>query len=152
MLRAFLFAAFCLISSSVYAVAVDEKPLADPALEAVARELMKDIRCLVCQNQSIEDSNADLAKDLRQIVRERLALGDTPDNVRAYLVDRYGDWVLLEPPVNTSTYLLWGSPFLFLILVAAAIFSARRKPVVTAPLSDREKQRLVALMEKGEDT
>lgn len=151
MLRALVFCFLILFSSIVYAVAVDEKPLEDPAKEAVARELMKEIRCLVCQNQSIEDSNAELAKDLRQIVRERVALGDTPDNVRAYLVDRYGDWVLLEPPVNPSTYLLWGSPFLFLLLVGLAIFGALRKTAAAEPLSDEEKARLAALMQKDDD-
>lgn len=152
MFRLLLFAVSIFVTSAVFAVAVDEEPLSDPAKEAIARELMKDIRCLVCQNQSIEDSNADLAKDLRQIVRERVELGDTPDNVRAYLVDRYGDWVLLEPPVNSSTYLLWASPFVFLLIVGGAIFSVRRKPVVAEPLSDDEKERLKVLMKKGENS
>jgi len=144
MVRAFLLCLF--LSTPVFAVAVDEKPLTDPKLEAVARELMKDIRCLVCQNQSIEDSNADLAKDLRQIVRERVALGDTPENVRAYLVDRYGDWVLLEPPLKASTYLLWGSPFVFLLLVGGLIYSSRRKPVAATPLTKAEKEHLETLL------
>lgn len=142
-----------LLSVAAYGVAVDEKPLTDPAQEALARELMKEIRCLVCQNQSIEDSNADLAKDLRMIVRERIALGDTADNVRAYLVDRYGDWVLLEPPVNTSTYLLWISPFLLLLLVGFAVVGARRKSNAPAPLSESEREKLQALLkDNGDDS
>ncbi|WP_020398436.1 cytochrome c-type biogenesis protein [Kordiimonas gwangyangensis] len=142
----------CLLLTGVaFAVAVDEKPLEDPVKEAMARELMKDIRCLVCQNQSIEDSNADLARDLRQIVRERIAMGDSPENVRAYLVDRYGDWVLLEPPVKPQTYFLWASPFLFLALVAVAV-ARRRKAAPPAPLSADEEAELARIMkEKGED-
>jgi len=150
-MRAFLIAIVILFSMPVLGVAVDEKPLEDPAKEAIARALMKEIRCLVCQNQSIEDSNADLAKDLRALVRERVALGDTPENVRAYLVDRYGDWVLLEPPVNQMTLLLWASPFLFLALVAAAVFSSRKK-TATEPLSPDEKEKLAKLMAEGNDT
>jgi cytochrome c-type biogenesis protein CcmH len=134
----------------VQAVVVDEKPLEDPAKEAAARALMKEIRCLVCQNQSIEDSNADLAKDLRMLVRERIALGDTPANVRAYLVDRYGDWVLMEPPLNQMTLLLWGSPFLFLALVLFLVYTSRRQPTAV-PLSEAEKQRLAGLMTRKDE-
>ena len=141
-----------LFAFPTFAVAVDEKPLADPKLEAVARSLMKEIRCLVCQNQSIEDSNADLAKDLRNVVRERVGMGDTAENVRLYLVDRYGDWVLLEPPMNRSTYLLWGSPFLFLLIVAAVVYRVRRRPSVTVPLSAEEQRQLKELLESEDDT
>ncbi|WP_262692275.1 cytochrome c-type biogenesis protein [Kordiimonas aestuarii] len=137
--------AMMMLAGAAFAVAVDEKPLDDPAKEAMARELMKDIRCLVCQNQSIEDSNADLARDLRQIVRERIAMGDSPDNVRAYLVDRYGDWVLLEPPVKPQTYLLWASPFLFLALVVIAV-ARRRKAGPPPPLSAEEEAELRRIM------
>ncbi len=143
--------AFCLIltmSLGALSVAVDEKPLADPVKEAQARELMKEIRCLVCQNQSIEDSNAELARDLRAIVRERIALGDSPDNVRAYLVDRYGDWVLLRPPVKTSTYFLWASPFLVVLIIALLLINRNRQAAAPAPLSDAEKEQLKALLER----
>ncbi len=140
-----------LFAGAAFAVAVDEKPLPDPVLEAQARSLMKEIRCLVCQNQSIEDSNADLARDLRAIVRERVALGDTPDNVRAYLVDRYGDWVLLKPPFNPSTYLLWASPLLALVALALLLFRRQQKnetrQAAMAPLSDSEKAELDKLLE-----
>lgn len=141
----------CFLTGMLLAVAVDEKPLADPAQEAMARALMKDIRCLVCQNQSIEDSNADLAQDLRQIVRERIALGDSPDNVRSYLVDRYGDWVLLEPPVKSSTYFLWASPFIFLCVVGAMLFARRTKTVAQKPLSADEQAELKALLSDSQD-
>lgn len=142
---------FCLILSlslGALAVAVDEKPLADPVKEAQARALMKEIRCLVCQNQSIEDSNAELARDLRAIVRERIALGDSPDNVRAYLVDRYGDWVLLKPPVKTSTYFLWASPFLVVLIIALLLMKRNQRTAAPAPLSDAEKEQLKALLER----
>ncbi|MFC3051480.1 cytochrome c-type biogenesis protein [Kordiimonas pumila] len=149
-----LFSALILVVSvalPLLAVAVDEKPLADPRQEAVARSLMKEIRCLVCQNQSIEDSNADLAKDLRQVVRERVAIGDSPKNVRAYLVDRYGDWVLLEPPFKKSTYFLWLSPFLFLLAIGIGILLARRRHTVPpAPLSTDEQVKLNALLDSKE--
>lgn len=138
-----------ILGGAVFAVAVDEKPLEDPALEAQARALMKEIRCLVCQNQSIEDSNADLARDLRAIVRERVALGDTPENVKAYLVDRYGDWVLLKPPLKTSTYFLWASPFLAAI-VFAVLLVRRRKRVEIAPLTEAEKSEIDTLLEQGQ--
>ena len=149
-MRSFALFVMLLFSTQVLGVAVDEQPLEDPAKEALARALMKEIRCLVCQNQSIEDSNADLAKDLRILVRERVALGDTPDNVRAYLVDRYGDWVLLEPPLNQMTLLLWASPFLFLALVLFAVVTSRKK-AAAAPLTAGEKERLARLMNKRHD-
>ena len=104
-----------LIGAPAFAVGVDEAPLEDPTLEAEARAIMAGIRCLVCQNQSIEDSNADLAQDLRRIVRERLAAGDGRAEVEAYLVARYGDWILMRPPVNRYTALLWALPLLLLI-------------------------------------
>ena len=140
-----------LFAVAAQGVAVDEQPLNDPAKEAMARELMKEIRCLVCQNQSIEDSNADLAKDLRLVVRERIALGDTPDNVRAYLVDRYGDWVLLEPPVKKSTYFLWASPFLFLLFIVYMVLRSRKTPVTPEPLSEDEKAALRKILGNRED-
>ena len=136
-------------SLAVHAVAVDEKPLADPVQEARARALMKEFRCLVCQNQSIEDSNAELAQDLRMIVRERVALGDTSDNVRAYMVDRYGDWVLLRPPVKTSTYFLWASPFFVVLVILLVVAGRRRGGAAPAALSDEEAAKLAKLL--GDD-
>lgn len=142
--------ALVFISCGAFAVAVDDSPLEDPAKEAMARDLMKEIRCLVCQNQSIEDSNADLARDLRQIVRERIALGDTPDNVRAYLVDRYGDWVLLEPPVKPRTYFLWASPFIFLLVVVYLLLRRRAVSASPEPLSAEEQAELQAVLDERE--
>ena len=148
MIRQFLWGvtATVLLAWAALAVAVDEKPLQDPVMEAQARALMKEIRCLVCQNQTIEDSNADLARDLRAIVRERVALGDTPENVRAYLVDRYGDWVLLKPPLKTSTYFLWASPLLAVFAFVVLLFR-RRSKADAVPLSEDEKAELKKLLE-----
>lgn len=98
--------------------------LKDPALEARARSLSTGLRCLVCQNQSIDDSDAPLAKDLRILIRERLQAGDSDGQVIDYVVARYGDFVLLRPRFNAQTWLLWLSPFA--ILIAAAVFLLRR--------------------------
>ncbi|PHQ71212.1 MAG: cytochrome C biogenesis protein CcmH [Sneathiella sp.] len=121
-----------------------EQQLEDPAEEQRAREISEGIRCLVCQNQSILDSGADLAKDLRQIVRERISAGDSDDQVREFLVVRYGDWVLLDPPFNMRTALLWFGPLIiFLVGLATLFIFVRRRSVgvaseVTSPLSAKE--------------
>ena len=123
--------------------------LADPALEARARDLSVDLRCLVCQNQSIDDSHAPLAKDLRLLVRERLAAGDSDEQVRTYLVQRYGDFVLLKPPLRIGTLLLWGAPLLVLVAGAFGLVMASRRrnaPVAPAALSAEERARLDKLL------
>ena len=137
-----------LVSVASWSVAVDEKPLDDPIKEAQARALMKEIRCLVCQNQSIEDSNAELAQDLRAIVRERIGLGDSPENVKAYLVDRYGDWVLLKPPVKLSTYFLWVSPFLVIVVVFVLVVGRKKQATSPVPLTAEEEAQLKAMLEQ----
>jgi cytochrome c-type biogenesis protein CcmH len=109
--------------SAATAVQPDEQ-LSDPALEARAREISAGLRCLVCQNQSIDDSNAPLARDLRILVRERLEAGDSDADVRQYLVARYGDFILLKPPFSVSTILLWATPAL--VLLCGGIIAARR--------------------------
>ena len=113
---ALVFAAAC-AASTAHAVEPDEM-LHDLALEARARELSANIRCLVCQNQSIDDSNASLAKDLRILVRERLVAGDEDQQVLDYLTSRYGDFVLLEPPMRPGTYALWYGPAIILLLMS----------------------------------
>jgi len=117
-----------LLALSAHAVEPDEV-LDDPALEARATEISRNLRCVVCQSQSIDDSNAPLAKDMRLIVRERLVAGDSDAEVYAFLVDRYGDYVLLKPPVQQNTVLLWASPLVILLLagVSAAFFLRRMK-------------------------
>lgn len=110
--------------------------LADPKLEARARDLSLKLRCLVCQNQSIDDSDAPLARDLRVLVRERLSAGDSDAQVLEFLVKRYGEFVLLTPPLKTSTILLWTSPFAVLILAGGLLLMrARRRVEAQSPAS-----------------
>jgi cytochrome c-type biogenesis protein CcmH len=107
--------------------------LADPALEARARHLSQHLRCVVCQNQSIDDSNAPLARDLRVILRERLTAGDTDDAAIDYIAARYGNFVLLKPPVQVNTLLLWFGPGIILILALLAYFMlVRKRPETSA--------------------
>jgi len=140
-----------------WAVAVDT-PLDDPLLEARARAIHKQLRCLVCQNQSIEDSNAGLARDLRILVRDRISAGDSDAAAIGYIVERYGDWVLLQPPVKGRTVLLWLGPMLFLLLAVVLILRwYRRRSGVTAtaaaaPLSVDEQARLKALLDDREQS
>jgi cytochrome c-type biogenesis protein CcmH len=133
-----------------FAVTPDEM-LKDPALEQRARVLSQELRCMVCQNQSIDDSDAPLAKDLRLLVRERLVKGDTDRQVLDFLVARYGSFVLLKPPLEISTLLLWGlSPAALLAgIVALFIMARRRKTIVleSAALSSDEQQRMRKLIE-----
>jgi cytochrome c-type biogenesis protein CcmH len=104
-----------------------EAPLPDPVREAQARELMHELRCLVCQHQSIADSDAEMAADMRALVRERIAAGESPAQVRDYLVSRYGDWVTFAPPMRGATWMLWAAPLLFLGLGAALAVRLFRK-------------------------
>jgi len=153
MTRALLAGFLLLLALGGPARAIDPgEQLADPALEARARTLSKELRCLVCQNESIDDSNADLARDLRRIVRERLVAGDSDGAVKQYLVARYGDFVLLEPPVKLKTYALWFGPAVVLVLGAFGIvvFFRRRSlaPPAPPPLSADEERRLGKLLER----
>ena len=124
-----------------------EEQLADPALEARAREIGQELRCLVCQNQSIDDSDADLARDLRRIVRERLTAGDTDDQVMAFVTARYGDYVLLRPPLRAGTLALWFGPVVLLGAGIAAIMLRRRRRVAAEPFSAEEDRRLAQLLD-----
>ena len=101
--------------------------LQDPVLEARARALSKELRCPVCQNQSLDDSDADIARDLRRLVRERLVAGDTDAEVKAFLVARYGDYVLLEPPVKPQTWGLWFGPLVILAIGGVAVWQVVRR-------------------------
>ena len=135
-------------ASPAHAVRPDEM-LADPALEARAREISRELRCLVCRNQSIDDSDADLAHDLRVLVRERLKSGDSNDQTIGFVRARYGDFVLLRPPFAIGTALLWGGPLLVLLLGAFAVARLyRRRDVPVPPLSAEERQRLSAVLEE----
>ena len=143
------------LASPAGAVNPDEM-LDDPKLEARARDIGENLRCLVCQNQSIDESDADLARDLRILVRDRLKEGDSNQQVIDYVVSRYGDFVLLNPPFKLKTYALWFGPAAILLfgLGAAFMFYRRRADTGAAeqapPLSDAEKARLKKLI--GDDT
>jgi len=135
---------------------VDQSPLENEVDEARARDLMSGLRCLVCQNQSIEDSNADLALTLRLIVREQVKAGKTDEEIKSYLVARYGEWVLMRPPLNARTYLLWGGPLFILILGGVGLFLRSRKNAITSPkkstsLSEKEQTELDTLLAKSEN-
>ncbi|MDA1058432.1 MAG: cytochrome c-type biogenesis protein CcmH [Proteobacteria bacterium] len=128
-----------------------DQVLADRQQESRAQSLHKQIRCLVCQNQAIADSNAELARQLRTIVRERIVAGDDDTQVKAYLVDRYGDWVLMRPPLKASTAVLWISPFVILaaVLVGALLFAIRRRKQTQSPanpLNADEESRLASIL------
>ena len=129
-----------------------DQPLADPALETRARALMREIRCVVCQSQSIDESDADIAANLRNIVREQIAAGKTDGEIRDYLVARYGDFVLLKPPFNRSTMVLWLAPFLLAaVALMVGFFTLRRSrrpggAKAPADLSAAERERLQRLL------
>jgi cytochrome c-type biogenesis protein CcmH len=143
-----------LSTAPAFAVNPDEI-LDNPKLEQRARDISANLRCLVCQNQSIDDSDAELARDLRVIVRERLVSGDTDAEVMDYVVDRYGEFVLLRPAFSLRNFLLWGTPLLVLFLGALAVFSySRRYSSSTAnatPLTEQEEQRLNDLLDRKRD-
>ncbi|HEX3861839.1 MAG TPA: cytochrome c-type biogenesis protein [Stellaceae bacterium] len=145
------FAVFlCLAMSPARAVLPNEM-LSDPVLEARAREVGKELRCLVCRNQSIDDSDADLAHDLRVLVRQRITAGDSNEQAVAYIRARYGDFVLLRPPLDTATLLLWGGPALLLILGGLLLvrFYRGAPAAAPAPLSPEENRRLSAVLNEG---
>ena len=143
---------FCLAIAAPLAHAVQpDEMLRDPALEARARTLSAELRCMVCQTQSIDDSDAPLARDIRLLIRDRIAKGESNDAVRAFLVSRYGDFILLKPPFEPETLLLWGGAPLALALGALAIWrAARRKETATPALSDEEEARLAAIAQESE--
>lgn len=123
--------------------------LKDPALEARAREIGQALRCVVCQNQSIDDSAAEVARDMRRTVRERLVAGDSNDQVFDYMVARYGDYVLLKPPFKLGTLALWlGAPLVLLVAASAIMLAALRRRALAPlpPLSEEERERLRSLL------
>lgn len=126
-----------------------EEVLSDPVLEKRAREISLGLRCLVCQNQSIDDSDAALAKDLRLLVRERLARGESNDEVVSYIVSRYGDFVLLKPKFGLKTLVLWGLPIALLILGIFAMFflaKSRKQDKKNAGLTSEEEKKLAKIL------
>ena len=141
-----------IIASSSSLAVQPEEMLKDPKLEARARELSRELRCMVCQNQSIDESEAPLARDLRLLVRERLTKGDTDQQVLDFLVVRYGEFVLLKPPLESSTIILWALPPVALLAGAIGLFFAmrRRRTVQQEPatLSIEERRRLSTLVDE----
>lgn len=153
-MRSVLLVLFLLIASPAIAAVGPDEMLADPVLEARARALSKEIRCLVCQSESIDTSNADLARDLRLLVRERIKAGHSDEQVLEYLVVRYGDFVLLRPPMKPKTVLLWIGPFLALFVGAGVVFFFARRRRETARdavtlLNAEERARLDRLLQRG---
>ena len=150
MKTALLLAALLLSLPALAAIGDPNERMRDPAQETEAQSIGRELRCLVCQNQSIEDSDADLARDLRRIVRERIAAGDDRAQIIRFVHDRYGDFVLLRPPLHGSTILLWAMPFLALGGGVLAILAMRRRTAAPtgaepAPLSEAERLRLSEL-------
>jgi cytochrome c-type biogenesis protein CcmH len=142
-----------LVAFAGRAIAVEpNERLADPMLEARARAISKGLRCLVCQNESIDDSNAALAHDLRVLLRERLGAGDSDQQVRDFLVGRYGQFVLLRPPVEPATYVLWFGPFVALALGAIGSWLYLRRRALAEPppasLDESERRRLAHLLKE----
>ena len=128
----------------------EDRPLPDASQELRAQTIHRSLRCVVCQNESIAESNAVLAADLRQVVRERVAAGDTDEEVRDYMVARYGDFVLLKPPFEADTWILWLGPFAVVLLGAfaiAAYLRRRRVQPEAQPLTAAERKRLDALLD-----
>ena len=141
-------AAVSALAGAARAVEPDEM-LADPKLEARAQALSKQLRCVVCQNQSIDDSEAPLAKDLRVIVRERIAAGDSDEAAMGYIVARYGSFVQMKPPVRGDTLALWFGPAIALVLGAAGavVYMRGRSPASAAPLTPAEEQEAERLLQ-----
>ncbi|MDU9003627.1 cytochrome c-type biogenesis protein [Sedimentitalea todarodis] len=139
-------------ASAVLAVQPDEV-LDDPALEGRARELSKELRCLVCRNESIDESNADLARDLRLLVRERLVAGDSDEDAIAFIVDRYGEYVLLRPTTGGSNWLLWAAgPMMLLLAGGIGVGYLRNRARATGTqetsLSSEEQDRLRRILDE----
>ncbi len=139
--RLLLVAALVLGAAPAFAVNPDEV-LADPALEARARTISSELRCMVCQNQSIDDSNAELAKDLRLLVRQRITDGDSDEQVMSYIVSRYGEFVLLRPRFEAKTLMLWGAPLVLFVVggISLLVFARRRTGKPTGSALTAEEQ------------
>lgn len=144
---AWLFFAAVLSAPPVLAVLPSEQ-LADPRLEARARAISQELRCVVCQNQTIDESDATLAHDLRMIVRERLRAGDTDAQVKSYIVNRYGPYVLLKPPLEPATVLLWFGPLVVLIIGAAGscVYLRKRRQMRETMLTKDEEMSIARIL------
>jgi cytochrome c-type biogenesis protein CcmH len=151
-IRLALLIALALLPFAAAGVTPDEM-LRDPKLEARARELSAQLRCMVCQNESIDDSEASLARDIRAIVRTKITAGESDEAIKTFLVQRYGEFILLKPPLKIETVVLWCAPLLLLLAGGTAIYLAvrRRKGAVSTPgLTDAESAKLSALIAEEE--
>ena len=152
-LRAVLaaFALWAVLGAAPASAVRPDEILADAALENRARDLSSELRCLVCQNQSIDDSDAPLAKDLRMLVRERIVAGDGNETIKAFLVERYGEFVLLKPRFGGGTLILWAAPAVVLLLGGALVFAASRrrsKQGIREELTAEERNKLDAILRR----
>ncbi len=146
MIRVLLF--FLALTSAALAVSDPGEMLPDPAQEARARAVGQQLRCLVCQNNSVEESESDFARDLRRVIRERVKAGDDDAQVMAWMTARYGEFVRLNPPLSPHTVLLWASPMLALLAGGAAVLlSRRRRPALPAPLTEAERAAVGKLLD-----
>lgn len=148
--------AVLLMSCTGFALAAGDVAGSDLSGDQAHRyhQLTKELRCLVCQNENIAESDADLAADLRHLVARKIDDGDSDDDIKSYLVDRYGDWVLYDPPFKWSTWLLWGSPFALLLLAligGLAIIRGSRPAPASARRSELDEQRLTQILNEQED-
>src|SRR5690242_19011643 len=147
-MKRILFVIFCLVFAGV-ALAKEAQPNEDPQIEQRMKALTEQLRCLVCQNETLADSHAVLAEDLRKQIREQMKAGKTDQEILAYLTQRYGDFVLYKPPVKATTYLLWFGPFALLIAGTAVLFryvKRRRELIEDKPLTADEKRRAEKLL------
>ncbi|PCI32909.1 MAG: cytochrome C biogenesis protein CcmH [Alphaproteobacteria bacterium] len=153
-MRFLLIPLLCLtFSLTAAAIGVDKDRLSDPEQEARAQSIMKQLRCLVCQNQSIVESDAGLAVDLRGIVREQVKAGQSDRQILHFMTSRYGDWVLLQPPFKAATLLLWLGPLFLLLIGGYFVFRyVRQKPttVLTEPLTADEEKRLQQILREND--
>lgn len=149
-----LILALALLAATPAAAVLPDEMLADPTLEARAREISKELRCVVCQNQSIDDSDAPLARDLRIVVREQLTQGKSDAEAMDYIVQRYGHFVLLKPPVEPATWALWLGPFAVLFGGGAALlaWSRRSRPADAPPLTEAELAEMATLSQDNPQT
>ncbi|MBX9464621.1 MAG: cytochrome c-type biogenesis protein CcmH [Aquamicrobium sp.] len=152
MKRFFMTLLFCLAMAMPALAVQPSEVLDDPILEQRARDLSAGLRCMVCQNQSIDDSDAELARDLRVLVRERLVAGETDEQVIDYVVSRYGEFVLLKPRFSMRNALLWSTPAILLLLGAGAltIYASRRRSAAPSTLSEDEERRLREILKDPE--
>jgi cytochrome c-type biogenesis protein CcmH len=149
MKRVLVFIALLLLASFAVKAKEAEPLVEDPVLEKRVMALAEDLRCLVCQNETLAGSHAPLAVDLRQQIREQMKAGKSDKEIVAFMTERYGDFVLFRPPVKTTTYLLWFGPFLLLaagIAVQLLYLKRRRERVREKPLSESERKRVEALL------